>query len=735
MHTIIKAVLLVLSALLINTSLYAAESSTIQPWMNASLSAEERTQLIMKEMTLDEKLVLVFGYYSSDAPWKKFMKPEGGMPQAAGYVPGIPRLNIPAQHETDAGIGVASQPGDNPTPATSLPSNLAVTASWDPEVAFAGGKMIGAEARGHGFNIMLAGGVNLNREPRNGRNFEYGGDDPLLAATMVAAQLRGIQSNKMIATIKHYALNNQETNRGALNVTIDERAARMSDLLAFELAIKQAQPGSVMCAYNRVNGSHSCENHWLLTDVLKNDWQYKGYVMSDWGAVHSTIPAANSGLDQQSGFPFDKSAYFADALKDAVISGYVPRARLDDMAHRILWAMFEHGLFEHPAKKSQIDFAAHAMVTRNAAEKSMVLLKNDRGLLPLKKDVKSITVIGSHADVGVLSGGGSSQVYPPGGVALIEKEKKHGVRVYHSSSPLKALSALTSAKFLYAEGNDIATATLLAKQSELVIVFASQWNAEGFDHNLKLDREQDAMIKAVAEANSNVIVVLQTGSAIDMPWLSNVSAVLQAWFPGTSGGEAIARVLTGAVNPGGHLPITFLASIEQLPRKIIDGNPDNYEARPEVNYNIEGAAVGYKWFDRNKLKPLFPFGFGLSYTTFSQSLSNVSNKDNVASAQVAVNNTGSVDGEALVQVYVSPLDAKVASQWEAPQRLGGFKKVSIRAGDNVSIDVGIEPHAFAVFDMKRKRWMIQEGNYEIRLASDAMHIISKTKIRLKQQVL
>jgi len=703
--------------------------------MNASLNADERTQLLMKEITLDEKLTLVFGYYSSDAPWKKFTKPEGGLPQSAGYVPGIARLNIPAQFETDAGIGVASQPGDNPTRATSLPNNLAIAASWDPELAFAGGKMIGNEARQHGFNIMLAGGVNLCREPRNGRNFEYGGEDPLLAATMVSAQIRGIQSNNMIATIKHYALNDQETNRGTLNVTIDERAARMSDLLAFQLAIEQAHPGAVMCAYNRVNGIHSCENHWLLTDVLKNDWQYKGYVMSDWGAVHSTIPAANAGLDQQSGFPFDKSAYFADALKDAVITGYVPQSRLDDMVHRILWSMFEHGLFDHPAHKGDIDFADHAVITRTTAEQSMVLLKNDRGLLPLKKDLKSITVIGSHADIGVLSGGGSSQVYPPGGVALIEKEKKHGVRVHHSSSPLNALTGMTSAKFLYAEGHDIATAVLLAKQSDAVIVFASQWNAEGFDHNLKLDNNQDALINAVAQVNDNIIVVLQTGGAVEMPWLDHVGAVLQAWYPGTSGGEAIARVLTGAVNPGGHLPLTFPASVSQLPRKVIDGDPDNHDARPEVNYNIEGATIGYKWYQRKNLKPLFPFGYGLSYTTFSQSLTSASTQGGNVSAQVSVSNTGELDGDALVQLYVAPLKAKVAAQWEGSQRLGGFKKIALHHGEQMDVEVSIEPHSLAVFDMSRKRWVIEEGDYEIRLATDVTNVIARKTVHLQRQLL
>ena len=322
--------------------------------------------------------------------------------------------------ETDAGIGVASQPGAHPRLRTALPCNLAIAASWDPDLAYAGGRMIGNEARQSGFNVMLAGGINLAREPRNGRNFEYGGEDPLLAANIVAAQIRGIQSNHIISTIKHFALNDQETNRTTLNVQIDERAARMSDLLAFEMAIGLSQPGAVMCAYNRVNGVYSCENPWLLDEVLKKDWGYKGFVMSDWGATHSTIPAANAGLDQESGFPFDASPYFADALKEAVEDGYVPAARLDDMTGRILRSMFVNGLFDDPVKAGDIDFDAHAQISRAAAEESMVLLKNERHLLPLGRNVRSLLIVGSHADAGVLSGGGSSQVYPPGGIALLE---------------------------------------------------------------------------------------------------------------------------------------------------------------------------------------------------------------------------------------------------------------------------------------------------------------------------
>src|ERR1700736_2748643 len=322
---IIASVLVVLLATLTSTSSDATEQlQPDKPWMNPALDADSRSRLLLGAMTRDEKLTLVFGYYSSDAPWKNFKKPKEGLEQSAGYIGGSSRLGISALMETDAGTGVASQSGPNPRLRTALPSNLATAATWDPELAYSGGQMIGNEARLSGFNVMLAGGINLTRDPRNGRNFEYGGEDPWLSANMVAAQINGIQSNHIISTIKHYALNDQETKRTTLSVHIDDRSARMSDLLAFELAIAQSNPGAVMCAYNRINEVYSCENPWLLNEVLKTDWGYKGFVMSDWGATHSTIPAANAGLDQESGYPFDASPYFADALKEAVEDGYVP---------------------------------------------------------------------------------------------------------------------------------------------------------------------------------------------------------------------------------------------------------------------------------------------------------------------------------------------------------------------------------------------------------------------------
>ena len=338
------------------------------PWSNARLSPDVRARLVLARMTQEEKLTLVFGYFGTDFPSKNnFRTPSEARAGSAGYIPGIPRLGIPAQWQTDAGIGVATQgTAAKKRERTALPSGLAVTAAWNPELAFKGGAMIGAEARASGFNVVLAGGVNLMREPRNGRNFEYGGEDPLLAGTMVGSMVAGIQSNKIISTIKHYAFNDQETDRDTGNSIIEPAAARMSDLLAFQLAIERGHPGAVMCSYNRVNGFHACENPWLLTQVLRKDWGWKGFVMSDWGATHSTAAAANAGLDQDSGFPFDDQPYFGAPLKEAVAKGAVTPAQIDLMAGRILRSMFAHGLFDHPITGAPMDLAP-AMLARNAA--------------------------------------------------------------------------------------------------------------------------------------------------------------------------------------------------------------------------------------------------------------------------------------------------------------------------------------------------------------------------------
>jgi beta-glucosidase len=557
------------------------------------------------------------------------------------------------------------------------------------------------------------------RDPRNGRNFEYAGEDPLLAGTMVGHAVKGIESNHVISTVKHYALNDQETGRNEHDVRIDKAAARMSDLLAMQLALEQSDAGSVMCSYNRVYGTYACENDYLLNEVLKKDWGFKGYVMSDWGATHSTVQAANNGLDRQSGQEFDKSPYFGGALDEAVKNGYVSEARLDDMATRIVRAMFAKGVVDNPvAQGGTIDFAKNGAVSRATAEEGIVLLKNANKLLPLSKDVKTIAIIGGHADVGVLSGGGSSQVYPVGGNAVPGLEPKvwPGPVVYHPSSPMRAIQALApNAKVVYDDGLDPARAARVAAQADVALVFATQWIGEANDAaSLSLPDNQDTLIDSVAGSNPRTVVVLETGGPVAMPWVAKAPAVLEAWYPGTSGGEAIARVLFGAVNPSGHLPATFPVSEQQLPRPKLDGDPKRPEQRFTVEYK-EGAAVGYKWFDQKGMTPLFPFGHGLSYTTFSYSGLASQVRDGRVHVRFKVTNTGNVAGKDVPQVYVSPLAAK----WEAPKRLAGWDKVALQPGESKEVDVVLEPRILGMFDEKSKTWRIAKGKYKLVLAEDA----------------
>jgi beta-glucosidase len=695
----------------------AAASPVQKPWLDASLNADQRAQLAVKAMTQKEKLNWVMSYFGHD--FGKGKRIPEALPQSAGYVPGVARLGLPALFLTDAGVGVASQSGPKVRERTSLPSGLMTASSWDPKVAYAGGAMIGSEARASGFNVMLAGGVNLMRDPRNGRNFEYAGEDPLLAGTMVGQAIKGIESNHIISTLKHFALNDQETGRNELDARIDKAAFRMSDLLAMELAFDQSDAGSVMCAYNRVNGPYSCENSYLLNDVLKRDWGFKGFVMSDWGATHSTVAAANNGLDQQSGHEFDKSPYFAGALEEAVKTGSVPQARLDDMVARILRTMFAKGLVEHPVKEGgAIDFAKNGAVSRVTAEEGMVLLKNDGKVLPLAKTVRTIAIIGGHADAGVLSGGGSSQVYPVGGLAVkgLKPDVWPGPVVYHPSSPLRAIKAQApNAKVVYDDGSDPARAARVAAQADVALVFANQWIGEANDAaSLALPDRQDELVASVAGANPRTVVVLQNGGPVAMPWLAKVPAVLEAWYPGTSGGEAIANVLFGTVNPSGHLPATFPASEQQLPRPTLDGDPKQPEMQFTVNYT-EGAAVGYKWFDLKGHKPLFPFGHGLSYTTFAYSGLSGQMKDGRLHVRFKVTNTGNVAGKDVPQVYVSHTSAK----WEAPKRLAGWDKVALQPGESKEVDVTVEPRVLASFDENSRTWRIAKGKLKLVLAQDA----------------
>jgi beta-glucosidase len=697
-----------------------AAAASERPWMNAALSPDRRVALLLPRMSEDEKLTLVFGYFATDFPPKDYRMKEGGREGSAGYVPGIPRLGIPPQWQTDAGVGVASQGGaKRKRPRTALPSGMATTATWDPATAFTGGRMIGAEARASGFNVMLAGGVDLVRDPRNGRNFEYGGEDPLLAGTMVGAQIAGIQSNSIISTVKHYALNDLETGRDYHDARISPDAARMSDLLAFQIAIERSDPGSVMCSYNQVNGTHACENRWLLTDMLHGDFGAKGFVMSDWGATHSTEAAANAGLDQDSGYPFDKQPFFGAPLKAAIAAGRVPKARLDAMAGRILRAMFAHGLFDRPVGLSMIDFDAHAAVTRADATEGAVLLRNERGVLPLSAKAKRIVVIGGHADAGVLAGGGSSLVYPVDGNAVpgLAPTSWPGPVMYYSSSPLRALRArLPGTEVDFVDGSDPAAAAAAARGADAALVFVTQWTGEAFDVPLRLPGDQDALVEAVAAANPRTVAVLETGGAVALPWAGRVAGILEVWYPGTAGGEAIADLLTGRANPSGRLPVTFARDESQLPRPRLPGSGLKDGAMFAIDYS-EGAAVGYKWFDAKRLDPLYAFGHGLSYTDFAHAGLAAAMRDGRLTVTFTVRNTGARHGSDVPQVYVA---APPAAGWEAPKRLAGFSKVQLAPGASTTVSVTVDPRLLATFS--GGAWHIAGGDYRVMLARSARDV-------------
>ncbi len=707
-----------------------ASAADERPWLDPKLSADRRAELALGAMTQDEKIALTHG---------QFPRIMGRLPAdailAAGYIPGVSRLGLPPLLETDAGLGVANAGRQNDE-ATALPSGLAIAASWDPNVAEAGGVLLGRQARRKGFNVVLAGGANLVRDPFNGRNFEYAGEDPLLAGVTAGATIRGVQSQHLISTAKHLVLNAQETGRHVLDARISEAALRESDLLAFQIALEQGEPGSVMCAYNKLNGVYACENAHLLNDVLKGDWGWRGWVMSDWGAVHS-MGAAVAGLDQQSGAQLDKEVYFDKPLRAALASGVVPAARLDDMARRILRTMFAKGVVDHPPERQALDLAADTLAAQHAAEAGIVLLKNEGALLPAAAGAARIAVIGGHADKGVLSGGGSSQVIPQGSFKLpppAGTPRWLDGLYYHPGAPLDAI-ARRSAAVVFDDGTDLARAAELAKDADLVVIFAGQWTTEGMDAALHLSPDQEQLITEVARASQRVVVVLETGGPILMPWLKEVPAVLQAWYPGSGGGEAIARILFGEVDPSGRLPVTFAADPSQSPRAEPVGlatarqesfGPDR--GPPGIVAYSEGASVGYRWFAQTGAKPLFPFGHGLSYTQFVYRDLRLEGAAGL-SASVEVSNRGARPGQDTVQLYLRSAPARTQ------QRLLGWVKVELKPGETRRVRIDVDPRLLADWSQATGDWRVAKGRYDVFVGPSAGEAALEARIVLKPRAL
>lgn len=678
-----------------------------RPWMDQSLPARERAELALKQMTLDEKLALLHGNGMPAVPnWQMPLSDlaNGG----AGYVPGVPRLGIPPIVMSDAAYGVRNS-GANGRYSTALPSDLALASSWDTNLACDYGTLIGRELRAQGFNMTLGGGVNLTRDPRNGRTFEYAGEDPLLAGTMVGNTMKCEQAQHVIGDIKHYALNDQETGRNIVNVVISRRAMQESDLLAFHIAIKIADPGAVMCSYNRINSVYSCENSYILRDTLKQDWGFKGFVLSDWGGTHSTEEAISAGLDQEQ----PMADYFGPKLKEAVEAGRVPLAEIDDHARRILYAEFLSGIVDGPPEKSVVNVEKGLEVAQRIEEKSIVLLKNEQAVLPIiPSKVHSIAVIGGHADIGMISGAGSAQVDPPGGNAIMPPGKgaTHWQdQIWFPTSPLKALRAkLPNTKIEFDSGTDLKSAVRLAGSSGLAIVFAYQWESEGMDlPSLALPDNQDALIEQVAAANPHTIVVLETGTAVTMPWLDKVAGVVEAWYAGSAGHKALANVLVGEVNPSGKLAMTFPKSEKDLPHPVIPALPAQDQALSYAVRYDEGSEVGYKWYEAEHKQPLFAFGFGISYTTYAYSSLSVDSTSRTV--RFTVKNTGRRAGAEIAEVYARlPKNAD-----ESFKRLVGWKRVTLAPGESKTVTVTLDPRVLQTFDEANDRWNLAPGDYRV----------------------
>jgi beta-glucosidase len=693
----------------------AQEKKPAWPWMDTSLSADQRADLLLAQMTEDEKLQLVHG-----TGWG-VLRPGAPVPAddngGAGFVPGIKRLGIPEVNLADSAVGVrkAALRGRY---ATLLPSTLGAAASWDTDAAYLYGTVIGRELRAQGYNMSIGGGMDLTREPRNGRNFEYAGEDPLLAGTMTGNLMKGVQSQKVMGDIKHYALNDQETGRNVLNAVLDKKSMRESDLLAFQIAIGIAQPAAVMCSYNKINGDFACENDYTLNQVLKKDWGFKGWVLSDWDGTHSTVKAALNGLDQEQ----PGSNYFGDGLKQAIAEGQVPQSRLDDMVHRILRSMFAVGVVDDPPVDAVVDPFQGRDDAQHIEEESIVLLRNVGAVLPLQREVKSIALIGSHADVGVLSGGGSAQVDPPGGNVADPKRGNGEWRkpVYFPSSPMREIQRKApNAEVTYNDGSNPTDAAASAKNAELAIVFVNQFMSEGSDAaTLSLPDDQDALVSAVAAANPNTIVVLETGGPVSMPWRNQVKGILEAWYPGIGGAQAMANVLFGDVDPSGKLPVTFAARDADLPHPQVlglerakaalgtaDGASD-VKTSFDVQYS-EGTRFGYKWFDSEKKEPLYEFGFGLSYTTFAYAGLKVDAGGHAVS--FTVTNTGLCTGDEIAEVYVElPPEAG-----ENFKRLAGWQRVPLAPGESKSVTVTLDPLTMSVFDVATDSFELPKGSYRV----------------------
>jgi beta-glucosidase len=593
--------------------------------------------------------------------------------------------------------------GNDATGVTLLPAPIAAASSWDPGLLYMFGRVLGEEEWKKGTNVALSPSIDVVRVPEWGRTFESYGEDPYFNGQMAQSEIRGIQSQGPIANANMYVTMNQESNRFEEDSIVDERTLHEIYLAPFAAAVEKGNVGTVMCAYVKTNSVFSCESSDVLTEMLRKDLHFDGFVMSDWGATHSTVDAVENGLNQE--MPGDK--YFGAALKAAVEAGRVSQSTIDERVEQILVPMFRQGLFDKANTGSwsaDVRTPEHTSFSLRAAEEGTVLLKNENKLLPLAKSV-SIAVIGeAGGDKPKAEGSGSSGVKPP-----------------YIVSPVDALRkvAAAGASITFSDGSDIAAAEETARKATVAIVFVHTDETEGHDRpNLMLPGHQDAMIEAVANANLKTIVVLDTGGPVLMPWVDKVAGILEAWYPGQEDGNAIAAILYGDVNPSAKLPLTFPRSATAIPT----ASQQQWPGIDGRSVYAEKLNVGYRWYDATNTQPLFPFGFGLSYTSFRLGDMKVSPGRVQAGAsfrnvvvRVNVTNTGKRAGAEVVQVYVE----QPAANGEPPHQLHAFSKVELRPGETKPVVLNLDQLSFSIYDADAHQWKTPAGTYQILVGTSS----------------
>ncbi len=673
-----------------------AAGCTARPWLDRRLGVEPRVSALLACLTLPEKVSQLYGV----AP-----PPSSG---PVGYVPGISRLGVPPLRLSDGPLGLRdSVRAAVRRPATALPAGVALAAAFDPSLALRHGALLGDEARARGVDVLYGPGLNTVRVPQAGRDFEYLGEDPYLAARLAAQIVQGVQGAGIAAQVKHFALNDQERDRDTTSSEADERTMREIYLPPFEAAVRTGGAWSVMCATNLVNGVHACEDPALLQGVLRADWGFDGVVGSDYQATHSAGPSLAAGLDQS--FTLLQWGRYYDQLVTLVRQGQVPGGQVDAAARRVLRLRVRVGQFDARPAPPPVDVAGHAATARRVAQESAVLLKNT-GVLPLSPAAtRSIAVVGPHA-ASVDAGGGSSRVVPYSTVTAVD-----GLR-----ARLGAGTTVTTA-----DGSDVAAAVALARAADVAVVVVGDQAQEGVDRpGLALPGAQDQLVASVAAANPRTVVVLQTGAPVTMPWLAGVPAVLETWYPGEQAGAALAALLVGDVAPSGKLPVTFPTDGAHTPTSA----PPRYPAVAGVYRYTERLQVGYRWYDAQGRAPLFPFGFGLSYTTFDLHGARVTSPPGILPVQVSVDvtDTGSRPGTDVVQAYVQmPVAAG-----EPPHQLKAFARVTLAPGQTRRVTLTLDARAFSVWDVAAHGWVVPPGTHQVLVGDSSRSLLPGLPVAL-----